>query len=185
VPAITLTTAEEAAVAAADATLDAALSAGMVNPDTSTNTPPTPGYDGLQYAAAGDLRPSVRYVFREAWVALARALASFAEAPTLVGVGGAPAFQNSWQNYDATTYNAAGFYKDPSGRVWLQGLIKLGTSNNIFQLPAGYRPPKTVVFVADANDAFSQVVVDASGTVSQASGSNVFLSLEGLSFRAA
>ena len=32
-----------------------------------------------------------------------------------------PAFENSWVNYNSSTHETAGFYKDSLSRVWLKG----------------------------------------------------------------
>jgi hypothetical protein len=99
-------------------------------------------------------------------------------------VGTSPAFQNLWVNYDAT-HQQAGFWKDPWGVVHLQGLVKTGTvPANIFTLPAGYRPALESNHVIAANDAFGRVAVKADGSVYMAIGSNVWTSLDGISFRA-
>lgn len=93
-------------------------------------------------------------------------------------------FQNSWVNYDTATYAAAAFRKEPTGRVALRGLIKNGTVNAaIFTLPAGYRPPKELLFAPDNNASpATDVRVKADGTVLLASGVNTWLSLDGIEF---
>lgn len=83
-----------------------------------------------------------------------------------VGSTGEPPFQNSWVNYDTTTYAAAGFRKTPDGRVSVKGLVKTGaTSTVVFTLPVGYRPPRTVSFVAQVSGGTCQVMVQSDGSV--------------------
>jgi hypothetical protein len=62
--------------------------------------------------------------------------------------------------------------------------VKSGTASTIFTLPAGYRPIGRELF-AVPNDLFGACSVDPAGTVSQLVGSNVYFSLDGITFRAA
>jgi hypothetical protein len=107
------------------------------------------------------------------------------EAVHLVGGTGEPAFQNSWVNYAVGSFLAAGFYKDPWGRVHLQGLVANGAApiSTIFTLPGGYRPQYGTLFVAYANG-LGRVDVGANGAVQLVNGSTAFVQLDGLSFRA-
>jgi len=86
-------------------------------------------------------------------------LASFADSTGLVlqdsGVSSMPqAWQtptllNSWVNV-GPGYSEAGYYKDPFGRIWLRGLLRVGASGTvIFTLPSGYRPAAEAVFGID------------------------------------
>lgn len=102
-----------------------------------------------------------------------------------VGAAGEPAFQNSWANYDTANFNAAGYYKDPLGRVWLRGLVKDGTGPVIFTLPAGYRPYRTEIHVCSSNSAYGEARVNVAGEVVFQVGSNTWISLDGITFRAA
>lgn len=96
----------------------------------------------------------------------------------------APTFLNSWVDFGGA-FNTAGYYKDPFGIVHLRGLVKSGVVNTpIFNLPAGYRPTATEVFVTDSNSAHAQVTVSAAGNVTLAFGSNVYASLDGMTFKA-
>jgi hypothetical protein len=101
-----------------------------------------------------------------------------------VGAAGQPAFQNSWVAYDA---RGAWFYKDASGRVHLEGVIKNGTIGAVaFNLPEGYRPRLGArSFAVDSNFGYGQVDVWTTGDVYPAVGNNVFVFLDGVSFRAA
>lgn len=107
-----------------------------------------------------------------------------------VGAGGEPAFTNSWVNYDGgTSFPVAAFYKDPTGRVFLKGMIKSGTvgttvsTAKAFTLPAGSRPTKDTPFATVANGAFAYGWVRSTGEVQPESGSNAWWSLDGISFR--
>lgn len=97
----------------------------------------------------------------------------------------APTLLNSWVNFGAG-FNPAGYYKDPFGIVHLRGLVSTGVvGSNIFVLPAGYRPTNVETFVSNSNNAFGRIDVQASGNVILQVGSNVFASLDGMTFRAA
>jgi hypothetical protein len=95
-----------------------------------------------------------------------------------------PAFQNGWLNYDAF-YNQAGYYRDTSNRVYLRGLVRTGTANTtIFTLPSGYRPVRRELFCVMSNGAIARVDVLIDGQVLMMSGSNVWISLDRISFLA-
>jgi hypothetical protein len=105
------------------------------------------------------------------------------------GTTGEPKFQNSWVNYDTTTYNAAGFRKSPDGRVALKGFIKAGISSVIFTLPAGYHPPKDIIWTGTAHNGTTYVPVDgrvfATGNVTivnPPASATVWVSLESVEF---
>lgn len=97
----------------------------------------------------------------------------------------AAGFQNSWVNYDGT-HNPAGYYIDKEGVVHLRGRIKNGTiAATVFQLPAGYRPPYTEYHTAGGSATPTEVSIDSSGNVVVAVGTNTWVSLDGITFRAA
>lgn len=100
---------------------------------------------------------------------------------------------NGWVNaagvsgYDSQ-HARAGFYKDKFGRVHLTGFIKDGTANSVaFVLPPGYRPQYRQMFAAISNNAIGRIDLFANGDVIPASppSSNVWISLDGISFRVA
>lgn len=96
----------------------------------------------------------------------------------------APTLTNSWVNFGGVR-NPAGYYKDANSRVYLRGVVKSGTVGNAaFTLPAGYRPANTELFAVVSNDLFGAVNVLSNGDVTPAIGSNVYFSLDGISFRA-
>lgn len=101
----------------------------------------------------------------------------------------APTLLNSFTNYDTSSWQAAGYYKDSVGRVWLRGLLKRASAalnTAAFQLPAGYRPAKSTTFAAMAYDAFARINIDAGGNVTVAAAASGswfnFFSLDGISF---
>lgn len=95
-----------------------------------------------------------------------------------------PTLLNSWVNFGAGFGNA-GYYKDAFGIVHLRGTVATGVAGLIFTLPAGYRPAGRSIFCVIANNALGRVDVDTNGDVIQTIGSNVFVSLESITFRAA
>ena len=106
--------------------------------------------------------------------------------PLVCGSTGA----NFWRNLSPNVNNRAGYYRDPLGRVHLQGIVKkCGTpasGDTIFTLPAGSRPANLNHFATVAADAFGAVIVDPSGNVTAAAGNfdaSGWISLDGISFR--
>lgn len=96
-----------------------------------------------------------------------------------------PTLLNSWANYDTTNYNSVGYFKDSCGIVHLKGVVKSGAvGTTIFNLPAGYRPIKNNMFATIADNAFGRVDVLLGGNVMFLVGSNSFVSLDNISFRA-
>ena len=104
-----------------------------------------------------------------------------------------PTFLNSWVNYE-NTYNPAGYFKDSLGIVHLRGLVKNGTNNTtIFTLPVGYRPSNRELLTVQTyttaagtgNNTTGRVDILTDGTVQVIFGNNGWLSLDGLTFRAA
>ncbi|MBD2288039.1 hypothetical protein H6F92_04100 [Microcystis wesenbergii FACHB-1317] len=96
-----------------------------------------------------------------------------------------PAFMNGWINFD-TTHNPAGYFKDSLGIVHLRGLVKNGTNNTtIFTLPVGYRPSNQELQAVQTNlNTIGRVDILADGQVTVVSGSNGWVSLDGITFRA-
>lgn len=97
----------------------------------------------------------------------------------------APTLTNSWVYYGSPT-NPVGYWKDPNGVVHLRGAVKSGTIGlSVFTLPVGYRPSNTEYFAVVSNGAFGRVVVGSDGGVTPDIGSNVYVTLDGITFRAA
>lgn len=101
----------------------------------------------------------------------------------------APTFQNTWVDFDPTTYNAAGYWRDREGAVRLRGLIKKPTAGvageTMVVLPVGYRPSRTEIFAVLSASALGEVRITAGGLVQFFAGSNAWVTLDGLTFRAA
>jgi hypothetical protein len=101
----------------------------------------------------------------------------------LGGVG----FENSWVDFDATTFFPAGYFKDTLGIVHLRGLVKSGTVNQpMFHLPADYRPNTLIllfpVSVSNSTSA-GRLFIYADGTVkSDTAGSATSCTLSGITF---
>ena len=97
-----------------------------------------------------------------------------------------PTLQNEWTNYNnaAGTYERAR-YKKRNGVVYIEGLIKSGTSKNdggltpIFVLPTGFRPKKQLCFTttSSATGYCNRIDVYANGVVQSITGDNGYLSL--------
>lgn len=122
--------------------------------------------DELEAVIADFQRPAQNTPFVEAF-----------QAPTLI---------NSWVNFGGGVQTDSGYYKDPFGIVHLRGLIKTGAIGTVaFQLPAGYRPFARELFAVNSNDAYGSCIVDANGNVTPSVGNNAFVSLAGITFRAA
>lgn len=102
-----------------------------------------------------------------------------------IGETGLPAFSGAWVNY-GSGYEAAGYYKDPWGRVHLCGVVRSGAAGSvIFTLPGGYRPRGREIFsnVSGADTGF-RTDVAANGDVIHVSGTTGYVSLSSISFRA-
>lgn len=102
----------------------------------------------------------------------------------------APTLLNSWVNFGGT-YDVTGYFKDSFGIVHIKGFVKSGTANSImFYLPPNYRPAGTQVFSVPTSggggDIYGTLSIGTDGAVKQYSvGGQVWVSLDGVSFRAA
>lgn len=107
------------------------------------------------------------------------------ELPHIVGDPNEPAFQNSWVNFDTSADAITRFWKDPLGMVRIEGLVKSGTIGAfaVFTLPEGYRPARLQIFGTDSNSAHGRVDVFPTGEVMARIGSNVYVTLSGISFK--
>ena len=96
----------------------------------------------------------------------------------------APTLLNGWVNVGAGT-NPTGYGKS-GGLILLRGLIKNGTANPLFTLPAGYRPANDTVLttITYNGSAFSVglVIVRAGGNVDLNVGANAEVTLDGMIF---
>jgi len=104
-----------------------------------------------------------------------------------IGATGQPAFSNSWVNYETSesSFYAAAFYKDALGFVHLRGIVKNGTVNTaMFTLPTGYRPLRQIGFAVNSNNSFGNYRIASNGQAYLESGSNVFVFLDNIHFKA-
>jgi glycerol-3-phosphate acyltransferase PlsY len=99
----------------------------------------------------------------------------------------APSLLNSWVNLGGA-YSVAGYFRDTLGMVHLRGVIAAGSvwTAVMFVLPVGYRPSYEAVFPVVSNNALGRLDIDTSGNVFMSgAGSTAWVSLDGISFRAA
>jgi hypothetical protein len=109
--------------------------------------------------------------------------ASANEAYHEVGAAGQPPFQNGWGNF-SPSWSSAGYYIDSLGVVHLKGTITGGTSSAAaFTLPAGYRPTKSLFFLAASNTGEALLEVLSDGSVVPINAGTTF-GLDGTIFRA-
>ena len=90
-----------------------------------------------------------------------------------------------WVDYGGG-YAPATFYRDTSGRVHVQGLIRSGDGPVFAQLPEGHRPAGRLVFSANHHEAVMRVDVTPDGLIVFAGGASAYpwRSLSGISFHA-
>ena len=98
----------------------------------------------------------------------------------------APTPLNSWADFGAG-YAPAGYFKDTLGIVHLRGLIKNGSpsTSTMFTLPAGSRPEYLTILAIVSNDALGELRIETNGNVSISVGNAAWVSLDGITFRAA
>lgn len=138
-----------------------ALTVYMMNAATLTNeTISSPVYSPL----ASPVAPNIDWNEQELW-----------QIPTLL---------NGWANY-GSGFMSAGFFKDTSGIVHLRGMVRSG-SGNICVLPAGYRPAGVGYYAASNSvGTFAGIIsVDSSGVVKMDGGTNGYIALDCVHFRA-
>lgn len=100
-----------------------------------------------------------------------------------------PALQNGWVAF-GTNDQAPQYMKDITGRVWLRGSIKSGSpftsGSTILQIPAGFRPGKTLEFPVYTSSGLGSVQIEYSQGDMQALTlpGNALVSLNGISWKA-
>lgn len=97
------------------------------------------------------------------------------------------AFSNGWLDYISLDgqFGSVAYMKDSLGWVHMRGLIHNGTlSTTAFTLPVGYRPEHTCLLSTQSNGVGSRVDIGTGGAVVPHPGSNVWVALNSLSFRA-
>lgn len=97
-----------------------------------------------------------------------------------------PTLLNGWAHLGAP-WSPPGYFKDSLGFVHLRGVFQRGSGQSLFVLPAGYRPPYRELQIGVGADSWmARVEVWTDGTVYMYwGGSNSWLSIDGISFRAA
>ena len=100
-----------------------------------------------------------------------------------------PTLLNSWVNFSG--YAPLSYYKDTLGRIQFEGVIKLGTVTKgtiLFILPEKYRPSELILLTVQSYSSSIQVSgieINTDGEVLTGYDvGNVYLSLDGISFRA-
>jgi hypothetical protein len=105
----------------------------------------------------------------------------------VVGAAGEPAYTNGVVALAGQP--GARFYKDPFGVVHLEGLVDhpSGAAVAAFTLPAGYRPDSLRYFTQNRHDQFNagRVEIRVDGIVQLAHNSTNYVSLDGITYRAA
>jgi len=104
-----------------------------------------------------------------------------------------PALQNDWVRYD-NTYNPPSYFKDSVGIVHLRGLVRTGTMRTaIFTLPSEYRPEFRELFATSSaipsatvtnGSGYGRLNINSDGQVIPWEGTNGWISLDGITFRA-
>jgi hypothetical protein len=92
---------------------------------------------------------------------------------------------NSWVTFGAP-YATPGYLKTSDDLVLLRGIIKNGTMGAVAAtLPAGYRPGATLVLTRISNSGLGRVDINNVGSIVPTTpSSNVYVSLEGITFQA-
>lgn len=98
----------------------------------------------------------------------------------------APTLLNSWVNDSPSNRTTAGYWKDPTGVVHLQGYLSGGTFSAgapvpVFTLPAGHRPVNGSSFAVATGGGAGVVLVSQGGDVLPLVGSG-YLALDGITF---
>lgn len=94
--------------------------------------------------------------------------------------------QNGWIGFGAP-YTAPQYTKGSDGIVTVKGLIKSGNSGVdtvIAVLPVGYRPKERLLLTSPSNAAYGRFDVLPNGEIHIMTGSNIWASLDGITFRA-
>ncbi len=129
----------------------------------------------------------------EDYLALNRAVDAIVnpEPTRLIGATNQPVFENGWVN-NGSPANPAGFYRDASGRGWLQGSVKSGTvPSAVFTLPTEYIPDEGSNYsqIDGTGTPSARIVVLGlssganAGEVQVLTGSNAQVGLDGISWR--
>lgn len=91
----------------------------------------------------------------------------------------APTLINGWLPF-GSGWSVPG-YRKVGDMVQLRGMVKSGTTGNIFTLPTGYASPNTMNFPAVSNDLFCQIRISGTG-VTALNYNNAWVMLDGIQF---
>jgi len=95
-----------------------------------------------------------------------------------------PTLSGAWVAFGGSE-QAPAYSRTASGMVLLRGVAKSGTvPSTLFTLPAGFRPLGNRRFPVVANNLFGYISIIATGVVTIEAGSNVYVDLAAVSFRA-
>lgn len=182
---IVLNAQEKAGLDRLESQIETSFLEGTQYPSGTTVVPKVEGYKTSYVIKginrAGEFNPKIKAPFKNLFAAMMRALEGWTDISS---------FQNGWVNFDASQFNACGYYQNFFRRVYLKGLVKSGTisygaAGQIFQLPVGYRPSRMCIFAVASNDAFGQVRIGSDGWVyATPPSSPLWVCLDGISFRA-
>lgn len=126
-----------------------------------------------------------RYLSGNALITLTQQQLPSMEPVRLIGAASNPVFLGSVGNY-GLGFQEVGFWKTPESMIHLLGAAKWDAVGNVgFALPTSYRPAALEAFAVVTSTGIGQVRVDQDGNVSLASGGTAFVSLSGISYRAA
>ena len=91
-----------------------------------------------------------------------------------------------WSNYGAP-WQTCQYMKDSMGFVHLRGLCQrtAGATTTILTLPSGYRPSNSESFIVNATNAAGALEVQSDGDVVLSFGTATYVSLAGITFKAA
>jgi hypothetical protein len=89
--------------------------------------------------------------------------------------------QNSWVDY-GQPFSSAGYTKTTGGVILLKGLVRSGSGPVIGYLPPGYRPALPIMFQVTSNQAGARLDIYPDGSVYMSTGSNAWISLDGVAF---
>lgn len=106
--------------------------------------------------------------------------------PASVGSWTTLTFQNSWAYYGGNL-STPQYTKASDGLVTVKGMVSGGTTTAgtiIATLPSGYRPAGELLLAGYSNGAYARVDINTSGNILFEAGSNVWFSLDGITFYA-
>jgi len=93
----------------------------------------------------------------------------------------------AWVQYGSGYANSSYTKSDTDNVVMLRGMLKSGSTtagNTMITLPIGYRPKDRLIFAATSNNALARVDVLPTGVVTFQAGSNAWISLDNITFKA-